>query len=131
MTSQFPQENMKIGTDICSLNRIENAYKRFGNRFLERVLTENEIKYVTSAPKHMISRLAVRFAAKEACVKALGTGWYGVGFQEVEIGRKNSGEPTLILHSRAEKRAKQLGLSKFQVSLSHEKEFAVAFVVAY
>lgn len=123
--------NMKIGVDICSLKRIDKAYKRFGERFLERVLTENEIKYVSSAPKHLISRLAARFAAKEAVVKALGTGWYGVGFQEVEVARLKSGEPFLKLHNRAKKRADKLGLSQFKISMSHEKEFAVAFVVAY
>ena len=131
MNKESSLEVLKIGTDICSLARIEKAYKKFGQRFLEKVLTENEIEYVTSAPKHLISRLAVRFAAKEACVKALGTGWYGVGFQEIEIGRKKTGEPLVILHNRADQKARELGLSKFQVSLSHEKDFAVAFVVAY
>lgn len=125
------QTNIKIGTDICSLARIEKVYTKFGTRFLQKVLTEEEIKYVTSAPKHMISRLAARFAAKEAIVKALGTGWSGVSFQEVEINRLHTGEPRVKLHLRARKRAKELGLTQFQVSMSHEKEFAVAFVVAY
>lgn len=131
MINNSPNQNLKIGTDICSLSRIEKVYSKFGNRFLQKVLTDKEIKYVTSAPKHMISRLAARFAAKEALVKALGTGWYGVGFQEVEIERLHTGEPQVKLHLRAKKRAEKLGLSKFQVSMSHEKEFAVAFVVAY
>ena len=129
--NSHPLTQLKIGTDICSLKRIEKAYGRFGERFLKRVLTDDEIAYVKSSQKHMISRIAVRFAAKEACVKALGTGWYGVGFHEVEIGRKRSGEPTIKLYERASKRAESLGLSNFQVSLSHEKDHAIAFVVAY
>jgi phosphopantethiene--protein transferase domain len=122
---------LKIGTDICSVKRIEQAYERFGKRFLDRILTDDEASYVLSAERHFVHRLAGRFAAKEATVKALGTGWIGVGWKEVEIVRMPSGEPRLTLHGRAYDRAVDLGLDYFEISVSHEKEFALAFVVAY
>lgn len=79
----------------------------------------------------MFERLAGRFAAKEATVKALGTGWYGVGWKEVEIVRERSGKPTLRLHGRALEVASKQNLTKFEVSVSHEHEFATATVIAH
>lgn len=127
--ADFPR--LRVGVDICSVPRIIEAHKRFGDRFLRRVLTPSEIEYCKSAERHMYVRIAGRFAAKEAVVKVLGTGWVGVGWQEVEIKRRPSGEPRLTLYGRAVARADMLGLRHFEVSMSHEKEFAVAFVVAY
>ncbi len=121
---------IRIGTDICSLKRIEEAYGRFGRRFLEKVLTEQEIDYVLSQPLNTVQRLAGRFAAKEAVSKALGTGWYGVGWKEVEIFRQQSGEPTITLHDRAAAIAANRGLQSWQLSISHEREYAIAMVVA-
>jgi holo-[acyl-carrier protein] synthase len=122
---------IKIGTDICSLQRIANAYERFGKRFLERILTEAEIKYVLSQPPHTVARIAGRFAAKEAASKTLGTGWNGVGWKEIEIVRQASGEPTVRLHGRAIEIAQRRGLEHWEVSVSHEREFATASVLAY
>lgn len=122
---------MRIGTDICSTKRIEEAYAKFGARFLERILTPKEIEYVLSEPPHTVARLAGRFAAKEAVSKTLGTGWRGVNWKEVEILRHPSGEPIVHLHDRAAELAKRRKLEKWQVSISHEKEFAVATVLAY
>ena len=122
---------MKIGTDICSVKRIAATYQRFGTRFLERILTEREMHYVLSNPLHTVTRIAGRFAAKEAASKALGTGWHGVGWKEIEIVRQSSGEPKMMLHGRAAARAERLGLNQWQVSISHEREFAIAMVVAH
>lgn len=122
---------MKIGTDICSLKRIALAYERFGQRFLRRILTEQEMKYVLSQPLHTVARLAGRFAAKEAASKALGTGWHGVGWKEIEVIRQASGEPRLFLHGRAAAIAEKRGLKHWEVSISHEREFATASVIAY
>jgi holo-[acyl-carrier protein] synthase len=121
----------KIGTDICSVNRVKNTYSKFGRRFLERILTQAEQEYVLSQPRQTAHRIAARFAAKEATSKALGTGWRGIGWKEIEVVRRPSGEPTLILRGRAAGVAQNLGLTRFEVSLSHEHEFAVAFVLAY
>lgn len=122
---------IKIGCDICSVSRIKNAYSRFGNRLLERLLTLEEIDYVLSQPAHVTTRLAGRFAAKEAACKALGTGWRGVGFKDFEVIKEPSGAPGLKLHGRAEQIAQSKGLSQWEVSLSHEKEYATACVLAY
>jgi holo-[acyl-carrier protein] synthase len=122
---------LKIGTDICSVLRIENTYSKFGKRFAERILTESEERYVFSRNKNIAHRFAARFAAKEAVSKALGTGWNGIGWKEVEVTRKPSGEPGILLHGRAAALAEKLGLTHIEVTLSHEREFAVAFVVAY
>lgn len=122
---------IKIGTDICSISRITKTYERYGEKFLKRILTDAEIKYVLSNPTHTITRIAGRFAAKEAAAKALGTGWSGVGWREVEIVRQPSGEPTIVLHGRAKVVADNRNLQHWEVSISHEREFAVASVLAY
>lgn len=121
----------KIGSDICSIKRVEDVYKRFGERFLERILTEGEKAYVMSRPKDFLSRVAARFAAKEATSKALGTGFIGVGWKEIEVVRLPSGAPTIALHGKAKERAQSIGMTSFELTMSHEKEYAIAFVLAY
>lgn len=122
---------LKVGTDICSVKRIEQTYEKYGQRFLDKILTDNEQDYVLSRPAHRATTLAGRFAAKEAVSKALGTGWRTIGWKDVEIVRHPSGAPSVVLHGRAKELAARLGLTRFEVSVSHEKEFATAFVVAY
>ena len=122
--------NFKIGTDIVSLERIEKAYTRFGTKFLDRILTAREKAYVLSRNKGAVASLAGRFAAKEACSKVLGTGWHNLDWKEVEVTRQFSGAPQLTLHGRAQELARRRGLTQFELSISHEREFAVAFVVA-
>ena len=129
MTKKSKLPNVKIGTDICQINRIKSVYKRYGKRFLKRILTENEIKYVTSRKKTSMNRLAGRYAAKEAVSKVLGTGLRGVYFKEIEILRESSGAPKIVLHKRAKQKAKEKKLNNFEVSISHERDFAIAFVV--
>lgn len=113
------------------MKRVGEAYERFGDKFLAKILTEAEIRYVLSEPPHTVTRLAGRFAAKEAVSKTLGTGWRGVNWKEVEIVRMPSGEPTIRLHARAQAIAERRGLAEWQVSISHEREFAVAMVLAH
>ncbi|MSP79379.1 MAG: holo-[acyl-carrier-protein] synthase [Dehalococcoidia bacterium] len=117
---------LTTGIDIIELSRIEDAYKRWGERFLHHIYTPGEIAYARGrAPQ-----LAGRFAAKEAGMKALGTGVMGVGWKEIEVVRKRGGAPTLVLHGRASERAKRLGLHNFALSITHSRDYAVAFVVA-
>jgi holo-[acyl-carrier protein] synthase len=123
--------NFKVGTDIVAIGRIEKAYSRFGDKFLDRILTPAEKNYVLSRNKRAVESLAGRFAAKEACSKVLGTGWRNLDWKEVEVVRLRSGAPTLALHGRAKELADHYGLTQFELSISHEREFAVAFVVAY
>lgn len=82
-------------------------------------------------PKDFLSRVVSRFAAKEATSKALGTGFIGVGWKEIEVVRLNSSAPTIKLHGRAHQRAEYIGLNHFEVTMSHELDYAIAFVMAY
>ena len=123
--------NFKVGTDIVSIERIEKAYTRFGSKFLERILTPAEKDYVLSRNKGAVASLAARFAAKEACSKVLGTGWRNLDWKEVEVTKQMSGAPGIALHGRAKALAERRGLTQFELSISHEREFAIAFVVAY
>jgi holo-[acyl-carrier protein] synthase len=116
----------KVGVDIIEIVRIDEALHRFGTRFLHRVFTEPEIALC----KERAHVLAVRFAGKEAVMKALGTGVKGIAWREIEILAKPSGEPTVQLYGKAMARAGLLGLTEFSISLSHSKEYAVAAVVA-
>jgi holo-[acyl-carrier protein] synthase len=116
----------RIGVDIIEVARIDGALERFGNRFLERIYTGPELTLC----KDKANRLAARFAAKEAVMKALGTGVKGVSWREIEVLSKPSGEPEIRLYGKARIIANGLGLDEFAVSLSHSKEYAVATVIA-
>ncbi|MSP79231.1 MAG: holo-[acyl-carrier-protein] synthase [Dehalococcoidia bacterium] len=117
---------LTTGVDIVEVLRIEEAAKRWGTRFLQRIYTPGEIAYARGRGP----QLAGRFAAKEAGMKALGTGVKGVGWKEIEVVRIRGGAPTLQLHGRAAERAKRLGLQNFSISISHSREYAIAVVVA-
>ena len=121
---------MRLGSDICSIKRIAAVYEQYGEKFLDKILTADEKAYVLSSPKHLLQRLAGRFAAKEATSKALGTGFKGVAFKEIEVTKLGSGEPRLRLHGRASDRAQLMGLSSFELTTSHEDAYAIAFVIA-
>lgn len=116
----------KIGVDIIEISRINDALQRYGSRFLQHIYTQSEIDLCRNRP-HV---LAVRFAGKEAVMKALGTGIKGISWREIEILAKPSGEPTIKLYGKAKVRAGLLNLSELSISLSHSKEYAVATVVA-
>jgi holo-[acyl-carrier protein] synthase len=116
---------LKTGVDIIEIRRIQAALDRHGERFLERIFTPEEI----AECQGRADRLAVRFAAKEATSKALGTGIGPVSWREVETLHKRSGEPYIVLHGRAEEVAKYLGLTIWAVSLSHSRDNAIAVVV--
>ena len=113
------------GVDIIEIARVKDVAERHGERFLKRIYTPGEVAYCRGrAPQ-----LASRFAAKEAVMKALGTGTTGVGWREVEVVRLRGGPPTIRLHGRARRRAEMMGIDNLAVSLSHSREFAVASVV--
>ncbi len=113
------------GIDIIEIDRIQKAHQRWGQRFLNRIYTEAEIEYCRGRSQN----LAVRFAAKEATMKALGTGVRGVGWKDIEVVRAPSGAPSIQLHGRAQARAEKLGVTELALSLTHSKEYAVASVV--
>src|SRR5512140_2117173 len=108
-----------IGIDIIEVARIEASQKRFGERFLNRILHPNEISYCLSY-KSPGPFLAARFAAKEAISKAFGTGIGAqLGWQDMEVGRKESGEPFVILHEKGQALLKARNARAVLISLSH------------
>lgn len=117
---------LAVGTDIIEIARIKRTLNDFGDRFLKRCYTAREREWYGTR----VDELAARFAAKEATSKALGTGIVGIRWQEMEVLPNRRGKPVLILHGRAARRARKLGLTEFSVSLTHSRSEAMAFVVA-
>jgi holo-[acyl-carrier protein] synthase len=115
-----------VGVDIIEIARIQRTLHDFGDRFLRKVYTERERERCGGR----VSELAARFAAKEATSKALGTGIRGIRWREMEVLANRRGKPVLVLHGGAAERAAQLGLIAFDVSLTHSRTNAMAFVVA-
>jgi holo-[acyl-carrier protein] synthase len=117
------------GVDITEVPRIAAAIERFGERFLRRIFTDNEIRYCESK-QNRVERFAARFAAKEAALKALGTGWRrGIAWRDVEVTREPGGRPTMVFHGVAREFAAKLGTKRVHLSLSHTVEHAIAQVI--
>ncbi|HJD97210.1 holo-[acyl-carrier-protein] synthase [Mailhella massiliensis] len=118
------------GFDLTALPRIQNLLETYGERFLSRLLTPRERAALPAAPAARTAFVAGRFAAKEAAVKALGTGFaHGIGMQEVEILTLPSGKPELRLYGAALARAESMGVRTAHISLSHERDMAGAVVI--
>lgn len=118
-----------IGIDLTEISRIEESIQRFGNRFVQRVFTEAERKYCETKASPG-SHFAARFAAKEACAKALGCGVAGgIRWLDMELRRDESGKPTLRLTGKASELAGQLAVKKIHVTLTHSRDQAAAVVV--
>lgn len=118
-----------IGIDLVEITRIEEVFARRGDRFRERVFTEGEIQYCEHRASKFAS-YAARFAAKEAAMKALGTGWSdGVGWMDVEVVSGPNGAPALQLHRRALERMREIGSTRAHVSLTHSGNLAIAEVI--
>ncbi len=117
------------GIDIVEVPRVAAAIERFGQRFLERIYTEGEIRYCESKANR-VERYAARFAAKEAAMKALGTGWNrGVRWRDIEVRRQPGGRPTLVFSGKAAEFAAGLGATNTAISLTHTASEAVAQVI--
>ncbi len=117
------------GIDIAEVPRIRKAIERFGDRFVQRVFTPGEILYCDSKANR-VERYAARFAAKEAAMKAIGTGWnHGVRWRDCEVTRMPGGRPTLTFHGKAAEFAARLGVKHAALSLSHTAEQAIAQVI--
>ena len=118
-----------VGIDIIEVARIRSSYERFGERFVNRILLPNEIAYCLSH-KMPAPFLAARFAAKEAISKAFGTGIGAqLGWQDMEVGRKESGEPFVILHGGGKKLLEERKGRVVLISLSHTQEHAAAVAI--
>jgi holo-[acyl-carrier protein] synthase len=117
------------GIDIAEVPRIGEAMERFGQRFLDRIFTAGEQRYCDSKANRA-ERYAARFAAKEAAMKALGTGWnHGVRWRDCEVVRLPGGRPTISFHGKAGEVAAKLGVKNAALSISHTQEQAIAQVI--
>jgi len=117
------------GVDICEVPRIAQSIARFGDRFLQRVFTPEEIRYCQSK-KNSTERFAARFAAKEAAMKALGTGQrQGVIWKDIEVAHAPGGRPILRLSGTAAEIAQKLGVNRTSLSLTHSESTAMAMVI--
>jgi holo-[acyl-carrier protein] synthase len=117
------------GVDLAEVPRIRASIERFGPKFVERIYTAAEIAYV-DRKANRFERYAARFAAKEAGMKAIGTGWrHGVTWQDFEVANLPSGRPTLRLHGVAARVAEKLGVRTVSLSLTHTAELGMAHVI--
>ncbi|MGO9231222.1 MAG: holo-[acyl-carrier-protein] synthase [Bryobacteraceae bacterium] len=117
------------GVDLAEVPRVRHLIERFGSRFVERVYTPAEIAYV-ERKANRFERFAARFAAKEAGMKAIGTGWrHGVTWQDFEVANLPSGKPTLRLHGVAARVAERLGVRNISLSLTHTAEYGMAHLI--
>ncbi len=119
-------EQIHAGVDLVELDEFRHILATGGEGFLGAVYTDGEREHCGDS----LERLAVRFAAKEAATKALGTGLRGIALREIEVVSEPAGRPRLQLHGRAHDRAQALGITSLPVSLTHTATAAVAFVVA-
>jgi len=118
-------ESYAVGIDLIAISRVRAVLDKHDERFLRRVYTPEEVAFC----RGRVSELAARFAAKEAVMKALGTGAHGVAWREIEVLPNRRGKPLVYLYGRAQARAERIGLRALDVSLTHERVFAIAAVV--
>jgi holo-[acyl-carrier protein] synthase len=117
------------GVDIAETLRLQQGLERHGERFTKKIFTDAEIAYCERF-KNRAERYAARFAAKEAAFKALGTGWReGIRWLDVEVVHLPSGKPELVLRGRAEELARNMGVTRMSVSISHSDRYVVALVL--
>jgi len=127
--SQGAEVIVGMGVDIAEVGRIQGAIERHGETFLRRIYTDREREYCERF-KNKYERYAGRFAAKEAAMKALGTGWRrGVKWVDLEVVRETSGRPTLAIMGEAAKIAEQLGVKSVALSITHTESQALAQVI--
>ncbi len=114
-----------VGIDTIQIPRVQHVLDRHGERFLKRVYTPEEVAFC----RGRVPELAARFAAKEAVMKALGTGVRGIGWREIEVLANARGKPLVLLHGKAMQRADEIGMREVEISLSHERDLTIAMVV--
>ena len=117
-----------LGLDLTEVGRVSEVLERWGERFLMRVFSPGELNRARRHPRAFAEHVAGRFAAKEAAMKALGTGWRGVAFREISVRRDPRGKPRLELSGRALERAERLRVRSMEVSITHTADVAAAVV---
>lgn len=114
-----------VGIDVIEIARVRRVLERHPQRFLDRVYTREEVAFC----RGRVPELAARFAAKEAVMKALGTGARGLAWREIEVLPNRRGKPLVYLHGNARKRGEQIGIRGIDISLTHSHDLAIAAVV--
>jgi holo-[acyl-carrier protein] synthase len=118
-----------LGIDTIEIDRIARVYRRYPQRFLDRIFAPGEQAYALRY-KDPVPRLAARFAAKEACMKALGTGWnFGVRWKDIVVVNEKGGKPDLQLHGKAKTFFERLCGERIHLSITHSREHATAIVI--
>ena len=124
------QGRLRTGLDLVEIRRIEESVTRFGSRFVDRLFSADEAAYAMSSEGQAAERLAARFAAKEAAIKAFGMSEAGIGWRDIEVKREAHGPCRLVLHGKAADHVARLGVDEIALSLSHDGEYAAAVVTA-
>jgi holo-[acyl-carrier protein] synthase len=118
-----------LGVDTIELERIERVHRQYNPRFIDRVYSDEEKSYALRF-KDPVPRLAARFAAKEACMKALGTGWnFGVRWKDISVVNNRMGKPELVLSGKARDFFERLGATGVHLSITHSRRYATAVVI--
>ena len=118
-----------VGVDIVEISRIERSVKRWGAKFARRIFSELELTVFADRTEES-GLLARQFAAKEAVSKALGTGMKGIGFRDITVIRNEAGAPLVELSDHAASRASEIGVENILISISDERDYAIAYAVA-
>jgi holo-[acyl-carrier protein] synthase len=127
---QTQQSRGHLGFDLAQVSAIEESLRTFGERFARRLFTPDELAYAGSGRGLRAERLAARFAAKEAVIKALGLSEAGVNWRDIEVVKFSDGACAISLHGHAAQLAKRMGVPRLSLSLSHEGDYAGAVVMA-
>jgi holo-[acyl-carrier protein] synthase len=122
--------SLLVGIDLVEVRRVDDSLKRFGPRYVNRLFTENEIKYCCAARATAPERFAARFAAKEATLKVLRPGDQGIDWRAIEVRRSPEGACDLVLHGSARALAQKSGIASLALSMSHDAGWATAVVIA-
>lgn len=118
-----------VGTDLIEIERVDALMREYSERAAQRVFTRAEMDYCLSCHRPA-EHFAARFAAKEAALKALGTGWAkGIGFTDVEVRRADDGQISLVFHNKAFERLQSLGVERTHISMTHSGQYAMATVI--
>ncbi|HEY0817435.1 MAG TPA: holo-ACP synthase [Rhizobacter sp.] len=123
-------DRLRVGLDVVDIRRVSDSIDRFGDRFVRRLFSEAEISYAKTGDGLTAERLAARFAAKEAAIKAFDLSEAGVNWRDIEVEKLDDGACRLALHGRAASQAQRLGVREIALSLSHDGDYAAAVVTA-
>lgn len=121
---------MRTGVDIVDIRRIEKIISKRRKKFYNRIYTEKEIKYIIHK-KHNSKTIAGIFASKEATSKVLGTGIGNLGWKDIEILHDNNGRPYININRKIEALLEKLDLNSIDISISHERDYAISFAIAF